>query len=287
VKVPHGNGGGGAVTQRYYYRRAKESAAACKKKNDDADYSETSNSALPIVFIHGIGIGFLHYASLIARFPTTVDVFLIDWPHVAMRRTDRIPDIPTTVNAIATMLTTSPNNHTRAAFVGHSLGTACISWMLHHKPDIVASTVFLDPVVFLLVDPSVAYNFVYRPPTTVLELLMHYFVARELYIAHSLARHFNWSQNILFSDDLPAATTTTTTTTTPSPPTTVVLSAWDQIVPSAAVRKYLTDPAAGATTPPVDLVWFDNMTHGQMMFDATCMDLVKKKVERACGLLSR
>ncbi|KAJ3178155.1 hypothetical protein HDU87_003707 [Geranomyces variabilis] len=271
-----------SVPQHYFYRPAKVS----NKKNDDDDDrdSATANSPppLPIVFIHGIGIGYLHYATLIARLPTTVDVFLIDWPHVAMRRAETIPTIPTAVASFTRMLTN--HNHTRGAcFVGHSLGSAAISWMLHHNPALVASAVFLDPVAFLLVDPSVAYNFVYRPPTTVLELLMHYFVARELYIAHSLARHFNWSQNILFREELPG-NNNNNNGRQPGPPasvvpTCVVLSAWDQVVPSAAVRKYL------AEDPRVDLCWVEDMTHGQMMFDAKCMDMVKGKIERACGLV--
>ena len=34
----------------------------------------------------------------------------------------------------------------------------------------------------------------YREPETPGQLLMYYFVSRELYIAHSLARHFHWHQ---------------------------------------------------------------------------------------------
>ncbi|KAI8591395.1 Alpha/Beta hydrolase protein [Geranomyces variabilis] len=262
--VPSGDD---TTPQHYFYRPA----AVSNKKIDSAT---TADSPLPIVFIHGIGIGYLHYATLIARLPTTVDVFLIDWPHVAMRRAETIPTIPTAVASFTSML--ARHNHHRACFVGHSLGSAAISWMLHHNPSAVASAVFLDPVAFLLVDPSVAYNFVYRPPTTVLELLMHYFVARELYIAHSLARHFNWSQNILFREELPGNNNIPAAS---GVPTCVVLSAWDQVVPSAAVRKYLKDD------PRVDLCWFDDMTHGQMMFDARCMDFVKGKIDRACGLV--
>lgn len=37
---------------------------------------------VPLVFVHGIGIGFAHYLSMIATFPRDTDVFLIEWPHV-------------------------------------------------------------------------------------------------------------------------------------------------------------------------------------------------------------
>ena len=62
----------------------------------------------------------------------------------------------------------------------------------------VSVATFLDPVCFLLIKPDagppalrsvafrsceVCYNFMYRQPQTATQLLMHYFVARELFIA--------------------------------------------------------------------------------------------------------
>ena len=52
----------------------------------------------------------------------------------------------------------------QACLVAHSLGTTAASWMLHHPTAClrVASTVLLDPVTFLLCDPTVATSFVYK-----------------------------------------------------------------------------------------------------------------------------
>ena len=69
---------------------------------------------------------------------------------------------------------------------------------------------------------EVCYNFMYRRPETPTQLLMHYFVARELFIAffgrhggdsvilhcvgwlellrHSLSRNFFWYQNLLWPE---------------------------------------------------------------------------------------
>jgi hypothetical protein len=44
--------------------------------------------------------------------------------------------------------------------------------------DLVASTVLIDPVTFLLCDPTVATSFVYNDPQTALDFLMHFFVSR-------------------------------------------------------------------------------------------------------------
>ena len=55
-----------------------------------------------------------------------------------------------------------------------------VSWMVHDPEGckLVASTVLLDPVTFLLCDPTVATVFVYKDPTTALDFLMHFFVSR-------------------------------------------------------------------------------------------------------------
>lgn len=49
-------------------------------------------------------------------------------------------------------------------------GTTAVSWMVHHHEGKkkVAATVLLDPVTFLLCDPTVATTFVYKDPTTTL-----------------------------------------------------------------------------------------------------------------------
>ena len=57
-----------AESQYVYYRPAPNNTAGAKK--------------VPLVFVHGIGIGFAHYLPLIASFPTDTDVFLVEWPHV-------------------------------------------------------------------------------------------------------------------------------------------------------------------------------------------------------------
>lgn len=173
--------------------------------------SETSGSVnkiqnerpiYPIVFIHGIGIGFTHYISLIWNLPTEVDVYLVEWPHVAMQMRSEVPTANEVVNTFINIL--DHDNHEKACFVGHSLGTTAVAWMLRHEKGLkrVASTVLLDPVTFLLCDPTVATVFVYKDPTKTIDFLMHYFLSRELFIANALSRHFSWSHNILFVEDL-------------------------------------------------------------------------------------
>jgi len=178
--------------QSIYHRKA-----TIKTKHSDDD-----EIAKPIVFIHGIGIGFAHYMGLIMAFPRDVDVYLVEWPHVAMQLTDKAPTIEESVSTMIRML--NDGHHPQACFVAHSLGTTALSWMLHDPIGckMVASSVMLDPVTFLLCDPTVATSFVYKDPTTTIDFLMHFFLSRELFIANALSRHFQWSHNIMFVEDL-------------------------------------------------------------------------------------
>lgn len=114
------------------------------------------------------------------------------------------PDIEDSVNAMIKAFDT--DGHQKACLAAHSLGNTFISWMLHHPVACkrVYSTILVDPVTFLLCDPTVATTVVYKEPSTTMDFLMHFFVARELFIANALSRHFNWSHNIVFVEDLSA-----------------------------------------------------------------------------------
>lgn len=165
--------------------------------------SRAAKKGLPIIFIHGIGIGFPHYLGLILSFPQDCDVYLVEWPHVAMQFSYSVPTIDDTVGTITRVL--RDDRHPAACFIGHSLGTTAVSWMLKSaSAHLVASSILIDPVTFLLCDPTVATSFVYNDPETTLDFMMHFFVSRELFIANALSRHFNWSQNIMFVEDLAA-----------------------------------------------------------------------------------
>ncbi len=188
-----------------------------------AEESRPLVKKMPIVFIHGIGIGYPHYLGLVAALPTDVDVYLVEWPNVAMQMSATGPTPDECIEAIVKLF--AAHGHTQGCFVAHSLGTVMISWLLKdpRSAKLVASTVIMDPVSFLLCDPTVATNFVYRQPKTPLEFMMHYFVSRfgglnlfcfvhminilvlsrdrELFIANALSRHFAWSHNIMFVED--------------------------------------------------------------------------------------
>ena len=209
-----------APGQSMLYRRGRP-----RGTNDDLtpEEEEAARQAKPIVFVHGIGIGFLPYIMLILCLPREVDVFLIEWHHVSMQlvclldpEINYCPTIPALLSNIIHALDTY--GHKDAVFMAHSLGNTAITWMLKNErtKHYVHSTVLLDPVTILLCHPRVATSFVYRDPapgvdedvtrSTVMQMFSHFFVARELLVANALSRHFEWSHNIIFTEELPGYT---------------------------------------------------------------------------------
>jgi hypothetical protein len=94
-----------------------------------------------------------------------------------------------------------------ACFLAHSLGTTVVSWMLHNKScrRLVASTVLIDPVTFMLIMPQVCASYVHPDPKNVATYVSSFVLAKELFIANALSRHFNWSYNAMFLEDLVGA----------------------------------------------------------------------------------
>jgi len=185
----------------------------------------------PIVFFHGIGIGLWPYVNFLQELVDAdpdVGILAIENLSISMRITR--PPMPR--DAMLAALTTVLDHHALSSFVvaAHSYGTIVAAHMLH-TPALaprVAGLLLVDPIPFLLHQPAVAYNFVYRAPRTANEWQLWYFASRDPDIARALARHFFWSENILWKEDLAGR------------PTAVVLSGRDQIVDAVEVWKYLT-----------------------------------------------
>jgi hypothetical protein len=99
---------------------------------------------------------------------------------------------------------------------------------LDHYADEVAHVALIDPVTLLLAVPDVAYNFVYRPPTTLREYFIRIMASRELTISHTLHRKFWWYQNNLWLEDVPLNTGIV-----------VGLSAEDEVLNSLVIHEYI------------------------------------------------
>lgn len=213
----------------------------------------------PLVFCHGIGISVLPYMHFLEDLINWNDIssrreiFLISMPNIAMRISEDPPSMVETVACISDMLDSwgVPAAH----FLCHSFGSVVTSWMVKRAPSRVLAATFMDPVCFMLAKPDVSYNFMYRTPQSPSQLLLHYFVSKELYISHSLARNFFWYQCILWPEEIPQGT-----------PALVVLSGKDSIVPTHSVRRYLSAYKQKDPDSSVEVMYFPNLGHGEINF---------------------
>jgi len=268
-----------------------EDFAGSMQGGDNTSKSSSSTSKkLPVVFFHGIGIGFAAYLQLISSLPRDVDIFMVEWPHVSMQMSAMVPSIQETKDIVAGVL--DKHRHNQACFVGHSLGTTAISWMLRDAryAHLVATSILLDPVTFLLCDPTVATSFVYKHPRNVVDLGMHYFASRELYISQAISRHFSWSHNILFAEELqfPESIQNKRFCNDDQLRHTIILSSHDGLVPIGPVSRYLEIKKEEFQQQGKDcfeLLMFHGY-HGEMMLYPTWIKIISNRIKKRCVIVS-
>ncbi len=94
---------------------------------------------------------------------------------------------------------------------------------------------------------------------------MYYFVCREMGISHVVSRHFWWTQNNLYIEQLRSCSDKKL-------PTYVLLGGRDCIVNAHLVKDYLTNYN-------IDYYWAPNISHGGYMHD-------KDSWEKICEWIS-
>lgn len=233
-----------------------------------------SPTKLPILVIHGIGIGLYPYVAFLRELAAQdpdVGILAVEILPISMHIT--APPLARDAMCAAIMRILDAHGLHRVVVTGHSYGTVVAAHLLRrqqgtatnssttqgaeqppqeenhssvettatptnanlNEPTIVAA-VLVDPIPFLLHHPAVAYNFVYRRPRHANEWQLWYFASRDADIARALARHFFWFESILFREDVMGAGRAGEK----KPRVAVSLAGRDQIVDAQAVWTYLT-----------------------------------------------
>ncbi|KAM3416410.1 hypothetical protein BST61_g8007 [Cercospora zeina] len=173
----------------------------------------TSKTRLPVVYIHGIGIGLLPSVTFLDELnhdlnddrseDDQVGILALEVLQISSRLTE---SIPARAEFLA-QLTTVINHHFgegRFVLGAHSYGTVLSAQILRdkHLCTRISGTLLVDPVTCMLHMPDVAYNFTCRPPVRAPEWLLWYFASKDPQIAHTLGRHFFWTENVLWRDQI-------------------------------------------------------------------------------------
>jgi len=251
----------------------------------------TSKTRLPVLFIHGIGIGLYPYVPFLTRIQEQdencsdghIGIIALEIMPVSFRITTQAlqKDVMCAeINAIV-----KAHGWDKFVLISHSYGTV-ISTHLLHTPETaskIAATLLVDPVTFLLHLPDVAYNFTARKPKGANEYQLYYFASKDMSVAHTLHRHFFWSENILWKEDIVGRKVT------------VSLGGRDLIVNTEEVGRYLTGSQCEEwktqkwTGKDIDVLWYPTCDHAQVFDkrDDTTARLVEvvRRYSRSGGLL--
>jgi pimeloyl-ACP methyl ester carboxylesterase len=167
----------------------------------------TSNTKLPILFIHGIGIGLYPYVNLLKDLNSThglesadpndqVGIIALEIMPVAFR----ITNAALSKTEMCTQIKQILDHHgwSKIVLVSHSYGTVVSTHLLKtpSTAQLIGPIVLIDPVSILLHLPDVAYNFTRRKPERANEHQLYYFASMDCSVSNTLSRHFFWSETM-------------------------------------------------------------------------------------------
>lgn len=232
----------------------------------------TSKEHLPVLFIHGIGIGLYPYVNFLSHINSKDDeqngddqigIIAIEIMPISFRITHPALERKQMCEEILSILL--KHGWEKVILVSHSYGSVIATHLLKDDTTsgFIGPTLFIDPVSFLLHLPDVAYNFTCRQPTRANEHQLYYFASTDMFVAHTLSRRFFWSENILWKNEIQQR------------PVTVVLCGKDIIVDTETVGRYLSGTTLGEEHwkhqqwrgQGLDILWFDDLDHAQV-FDS-------------------
>lgn len=173
----------------------------------------TSTNRLPVLFVHGVGIGLYPYTKFLSEINPTlqghtdsedghVGVLAVEIMPISFRITHNALDRDEMCIELRQIL--ADHDYDRFVLVSHSYGSVVSSFILADEELRlkVASALLVDPVSFLLHAPDVAYNFTVRQPRYANEWQLWYFASKDPGIAHTLGRRFFWSECVMWDNDV-------------------------------------------------------------------------------------
>ena len=213
----------------YYFHpgvNVKSDKTCCDDSSDSSSFDD--DGIIPIVFVHGIGIGLVAYLNLINDLlETGRPLFLPEIPYVSGFRPWQSPNAVLSPQVVTSTLSAMLATHgfLRATFLGHSYGTSWLSYMCKYAEHAVAALMFIDPICFCLHAPRLTKSFVYtRPdPGTIA-----YVIRTDVIVNWTIQRSFPWAWIVLFTEQIKV-------------PATIFLSEKDALVPASKVESYLRE----------------------------------------------
>lgn len=271
----------------------------------------SSKTRLPILHIHGIGIGLLPHSRLLRELDRQINadapqddqvgIIALEILQISNRLTSAIPPREQLLRDLTTIL--DANGYERFILVSHSYGSVLSTQLLKHAPlaSRVSAAVLIDPITLLLHMPTVAYNFTVRPPRTAADWQLWHFASQDPCVAHCLGRHFFWYDNVLWRDELMALVKRGLRVT-------ISIGGRDLIIDAEAVAKYVTehvvpdptvandhmelDSGEGSvnfkqrkwTGSGLDLMWWEDYDHAQVFYTKRDRGVLVDVIDKYCRI---
>lgn len=233
----------------------------------------TSTTKLPILFLHGIGVGLYPYKEFLKEVNQgrceeggQVGILAVEILCISSRLTS--PMLPKAEMCRQLRDILDQHQFHKFVLVSHSYGSVIATHLLKtlDLAPRISSIVLVDPVSILLNQPDVAYNFTVRKPRFANEWLLWYFGSKDIGVAHTLSRTFFWSENIIWKEDVLDHRCI------------VFLAEKDSIINSAKVLSYLQKDLESSGDKSytaqelqrsnveslLKVVWCPNLDHGQV-----------------------
>ncbi|KAJ1406431.1 hypothetical protein B484DRAFT_456827, partial [Ochromonadaceae sp. CCMP2298] len=157
-----------------------------------------------LLFMHGITTGWALYLNFVKNLAAGRSVVLIEVGAIKIKSMNFSNELlHPKLFSEKVMQILERHAIPKISIVGHSFGSISAGWLVSRYPERISHMTLVDPVSMLLGFPDVAYNFLYRPPQSVMEYVIHFCACREITISHMLHRNFWWYSNVLWLEDVP------------------------------------------------------------------------------------
>ncbi|KAJ2905889.1 hypothetical protein MKZ38_003897 [Zalerion maritima] len=227
-------------------------------------------TVLPVLFLHGIGVGMWAYTKFFSSFPPEIGIIAPEFLNISARITG--PE-PLTKDALVATVKAILDQEGWGDFivVTHSYGSVLATHVLNSCLGArVKGITLIDPVSLCLHLPDVAFNFTRRLPQSANEWQLWYFASTDLGVAHTLGRHFFWRENIAWKEGLVALGEQGESS---GREVAVFLAEKDLIVDTPRVAQYVLGDKVPFdkltqdnqwTQDGIDVFWCPGLDHGQV-----------------------
>ena len=246
----------------------------CKEQLPDGTtywiYIHPTSNQLPVLIFHGIFTGWHFYNDLIRELCKTRTIILYNYDCIKLMsfalRVQNAHEVNMNVREILKCHSIEKIN-----VIGHSWGTFLCNWIVRLSPHIIHHLTLIEPTSITTCFPEQTYTLLYKPPETITDYLLYYFVRNDLNISHTLVRNFAWYNMYLDIDDIPLDIEIT-----------IIISTNDNMVNFSVmnpladyyIRKRQQLQATDETIRPIHKYINQDLLHGECMYDKNCTQAI-------------